>query len=345
MTINLLVVSALLLADACVFISPERFVLPALFGLGFEALLWACLLMGISWWFSSRKSWCLVSFIAIALSAGNILHTFSHGRPDGADTEKQLTVMTYNTHQCGQLAKASKNAVLKNIRESGADIVCLQEYEVSKNQRYLTFDEAKQFLKDIYPYTYYDFRVHNTRRQFGLAVYSKYPLIHKTSIHYESRGNQSNYCDVVVEGDTLRLFTNHLESNSIQESELELQEDSEQMKRKTLAVLKKMMAAYDYRAGQSRAVHEAIEASPYPVIVAGDMNDVPVSYTYRTISKGLQDSFLKASICKRGWTFYKFFLGVRIDYIFVSDDLKVADAEVIKCEGSDHFPYKTTLRW
>ena len=75
------------------------------------------------------------------------------------------------------------------------------------------------------------------------------------------------------------------------------------------------------------------------------MNDVPVSYTYRTISKGLQDSFLKASICKRGWTFYKFFLGVRIDYIFVSDGLKVADAEVIKCEGSDHFPYKTTLRW
>ena len=117
------------------------------------------------------------------------------------------------------------------------------------------------------------------------------------------------------------------------------------MKRKTLAVLKKMMAAYDYRAGQSRVVHEAIVASPYPVIVAGDMNDVPVSYTYRTSSRGLQDSFLKASICKRGWTFYKFFLGVRIDYIFVSDDLKVADAEVIKCEGSDHFPYKTTLRW
>ena len=77
MTINLLVVTALLLADICVYVSPERFVLPALLGLGFELLLWSNLLMGISWWFSSRKSWCLVSFVAILLSGGNILRTFS----------------------------------------------------------------------------------------------------------------------------------------------------------------------------------------------------------------------------------------------------------------------------
>ena len=116
MTINLLVVTALLLADICVYVSPERFVLPALLGLGFESLLWSILLMGISWWFSSRKSWCLVSFVAILLSGGNILRTFSHGKPDDAGTTKQLTVMTYNTHQCSQLKKAPKNAVLRNIR-------------------------------------------------------------------------------------------------------------------------------------------------------------------------------------------------------------------------------------
>ena len=127
MTINLLAVSALLLADVCVYISPDRFVVPALFGLAFEFLLWGNLLMGISWWFSSHKSWCMVSFIAIALSVGNVLRTYSHGQPDSAGTTKQLTVMTYNTHQCSQLQKAPKNAVLRTIRESGADVVCLQE--------------------------------------------------------------------------------------------------------------------------------------------------------------------------------------------------------------------------
>ena len=345
MTINLLVVTALLLADICVYVSPERFVLPALLGLGFELLLWSNLLMGISWWFSSRKSWCLVSFVAILLSGGNILRTFSHGKPDDAGTTKQLTVMTYNTHQCSQLKKAPKNAVLRNIRESGADVVCLQEYDVSKNKKYLTFEEAKQHLIDIYPYSYFDFRIHNKQRQFGLAVYSKYPLIHKTSIHYESRGNQSNFCDVVVGSDTIRLFNNHLESNSIRDSELALTDDSEQIKRSTLAVLKKMTAAYAYRTVQSRVVSEEIKASPYPVIVAGDMNDVPVSYTYRTMRGDLRDSFLEGSIAKRGWTFRKFIFGVRIDHIFVSSDFEVVEAEVMECEGSDHLPYKTTIMW
>ena len=176
-------------------------------------------------------------------------------------------------------------------------------------------------------------------------MYSKYPLIHKTSIHYESRGNQSNFCDVVVGSDTVRLFNNHLESNSIRDSELALTDDSEQIKRSTLAVLKKMTAAYAYRTVQSRVVSEEIKASPYPVVVAGDMNDVPVSYTYRTMRGDLRDSFLEGSIAKRGWTFRKFIFGVRIDHIFVSSDFEVVEAEVMEREGSDHLPYKTTIMW
>ena len=347
MSINLVVTCALLLSALGTYISPETFVVPSLLGIVFEPLIWVNLLMGISWWFSSHKSWCLVSFVALGICSGNILATYSHEHPQTEDAAHQLTILTYNTHQCGQLKKANQNEVLQFIRESGADIVCLQEYEVSKNTKYLTFEEAKQFLRDTYPYTYYDFCVHNSARQFGLAVYSKYPLIHKTRIEYPSRGNQSNYCDVVVGSDTLRLFNNHLESYSLVELSGPLPDsfESEQFKKTTWTVLKKMIATFPYRARQSEIVHQTIAASPYPVIVAGDMNDVPVSYAYHQMSRGLTDTFLHASVGRNGWTYQRSLAGVRIDYILVSESFGVSAANVIKRTGSDHYPYTATICW
>lgn len=349
MTLNLLAASCLLLADCCVYVSPAKFLFPALLGVGFEVLLWTNVVFGISWWFSHRKSWCVVSILAIGLSMGNALTTYSHqfgGQEQ--ESEHSLTVLTYNTHQCSQLKKADKNEVLGYIRESGADIVFLQEYEVRRDPYYLTFDEAKRFLRKEYPYTYYDFSIHNGRRQFGLAIYSKYPLANKNSIHYESRANSSDYCDVIVEGDTIRLFNNHLESNSFTRHELEMPEnlsDTEEIKRSTGNILRKMANAYHFRAAEAEMVRDAIAESPYPVIVAGDMNDVPVSYTYHTISKGLNDTFLRQGWGKRGWTFKWKLAGVRIDYIFASDKFTTRSAKVDKTGGSDHYPYVCTLCW
>jgi len=348
MTLNLLAVGCLLLADCCVYLSPAKFVLPALLGLGFEVLLWINAVFAISWLFSHRKSWCAVSILGILLSLGNILSTFSHEHGETEDKEHELTVLSYNCHQCSQLKKAGKNEVLKYVKESGADVVCLQEYEVRRDPYYLTFNEAKNYLAAEYPYTYYDFTIHNQRRQYGLAVYSKYPLANKTTIHYESRGNLSDYCDVIVGEDTIRLFNNHLESNSFSSSDLDVQDNlgsTEEIKRSTWKIVSKMISAYKLRAKESETVREAIRTSPYPVIVAGDMNDVPVSYTYRTISKGLEDTFLHSSVGKRGLTYYKKLVGVRIDYVLVSPSISTRSAAVEKVEGSDHYPYRATICW
>jgi len=348
MTLNLLAVVILLLADCCVYLSPARFVFPALLGVGFEIVLWVNVVFALSWLFSHRKSWCAVSILAILLSLGNILATFSHEHGETDEKEHELTILTYNSHQCSQLKKASKNDVLRYVKESGADIVCLQEYEVRRDPYYLTGEEAKNYLAKEYPYTYFDFTIHNQRRQYGLAVYSKYPLTNKNTIHYESRGNSSNYCDVILPDDTIRLFNNHLESNSLTHSDLDDMDNlgsTEEIKKSTWKIVSKMGAAYKLRAKESETVAEAIRTSPYPVIVAGDMNDVPVSYTYRTISKGLTDTFLHSSVGKRGLTFYRKLAGVRIDYIFTSPTISTREAKVEKTEGSDHYPYKATLCW
>src|ERR1017187_7363012 len=48
------------------------------------------------------------------------------------------------------------------------------------------------------------------------------------------------------------------------------------------------------RATQAEEVSEEIRRSPYPVILCGDFNEVPLSYAYRILTQGLRDDFQEA---------------------------------------------------
>lgn len=347
--LNLIVVVCLLLADICVVINPAKVALPALMGLGFEYLVWINLLFAFSWLFSHRKSWCSISFLALVLSASGLLSTYSHhSEANGDDYAHRLKIVTYNTHQTQQLRKAKQNDVLRYLKESGADILFLQEYEVRSNPNYLTFAEAKNYLKKEYPYTYFDFAIHNMKRQYGLAIYSKYPLINKETIRYASRANISDHCDVIVHGDTIRLFNNHLESNRFTHQDWEDQDSA------AVRLVQKMEKAYQYRAAEVKEVSSSIRQSPYPVIVAGDLNDVPLSYTYHNMSRGLRDCGLYGSWLKKGHTFIRghyLHAGIRIDYIFCSPMFHVlrtvtdTGAQSFGVPYSDHYPVVTEIAW
>lgn len=347
--LNLLVAVCLLLADMSVFIDPTKHTWIALFGLLFEGLMWLNVVFALLWLLTHGKKYALMSGLLLVFSLPNIARTYSHqSASEDKHCEHSLTVLTYNTHMMGMVKKAADNDVLQYVKQSGADVVCLQEFDVRKDRHFLTLDETKGFLKDEYPYTYFDFATFSSKRQYGIAVFSRYPLIGKQSIRYESRANNSNYCDVVMGKDTVRLFNNHLESNRFEQDELNLAEEemtSEGVKKSVLQVVRRMRPAYEHRAEQVNMVKESVVASPYPVIVVGDMNDVPVSYTYRTLSKGLTDAFLASSWCKRGHSFTTHLLGVRIDYILVDKRFKVAECALGDVDYSDHQPLMARLMW
>ena len=132
-----------------------------------------------------------------------------------------ITVLTWNTGRMGEFKKPEKNEVLQYLLQQDADVVCLQEVDVYKDGHFLTLPDVKKTLSPKYPYSYLDFSVYNKRHQYGTMVWSKYPLIHKQSIHYESFGNLSNRCDIVVGKDTFRLFNNHLESYKLESEDLQ----------------------------------------------------------------------------------------------------------------------------
>lgn len=281
-----------------------------------------------------------------------LLPMVSHGSPPSeaelARMPNRLTILTWNTHQMGQYRKPKDNAILQHLLTQDADIICLQEVDVYKSPEFLTLAEVRHSLGAKYPYSYIDFSVYNSRRQFGNMVWSRYPLINKKTVDYEIRSNLSSRCDVVVGEDTFRLIVNHLESNRFTSTDMTINDGAkyEDIRNSAKRIGHKWTKARNRRRGQARAVRKEIDNSPYPVIVVGDFNDIPLSYTYYTISKGLHDAWLETSWGKWGTTFkLKGSFGVRIDYILCQNPLVPVQCTVKETTGSDHSPVEAVLAW
>lgn len=247
----------------------------------------------------------------------------------------RLSILTWNTARMGNFQKPERNEVLQYLMAQDADVICLQEVDVYKDAKYITLLEVRQLLSKKYRYSYLDFSVYDKRHQFGTMVWSKYPLINKQSIHYETRGNLSNRCDIVVGEDTIRLINNHLESYSFTSSDLENMDNIEAKWRRAIPLRNK----------QAQVIRAEINVSPYPVIVVGDFNSVALSFAYWHISRGLHDAWTTVHPWRWGATYeYKGF-GLRIDYILCSDPLKPVSCSVPDASGSDHKPVVATLEW
>ena len=99
------------------------------------------------------------------------------------------------------------------------------------------------------------------------------------------------------------------------------------------------------RAIQARIVNEFVEThSDYPIILCGDFNDTPISYTRHTIATHLNDCFVSAG-CGLGLSFNRKGFNLRIDHIMCSDDYEpvrcFVDSEM---DASDHYPVVCWLK-
>jgi endonuclease/exonuclease/phosphatase family metal-dependent hydrolase len=238
---------------------------------------------------------------------------------------------------------------LENIATCGADIICLQEFNTWQNKP--GYPENLQEILNRTGITQYFFhKVFENRkktRSFGLIIFSKFPIIGSGHLEYPavSALNTTIWADLVIHGDTVRIYSTHLQSNQLTHSDFEFihqTADSDTMDFEPKRVAGKFKSSYLLRAEQVEVITSAIQASPYPLIFVGDFNDTPVSYAYRQISSGLSDVFLN---CGRGLgATYIPFPFIRIDYmLFTPENFHAVDYTRIKSGGSDHYMIEATF--
>lgn len=344
--IHILVSLSLLAAVLSVYLPASVLPIPAWFALAFEWLMAAELVLGLLQLFTKYRRWTWMTVVMIILSIAPICYTVSHGSlyfPKHKQPHS-FTLMSYNTHLMDGVHNPKQNRIIQYILRTQPDVVCLQEVEVSKSSDKLTLAELREALS-VYPYTYFDFKIYNSRRQYGNAVFSRFPLIDKHTLRYESQSNITSVCDIVLPTDTIRLYTNHLESNKLINKDLHLGTTTEQAQSALNSTSEKLAHASAIRIEQAKVLRSDAERSPHPVLIVGDMNTTPVSYTYRILQRGLRDAFLESSNGQLGHTFVKKNLGVRIDYILHSKDLSASGFDVQLVDYSDHYPVITTIHY
>jgi endonuclease/exonuclease/phosphatase family metal-dependent hydrolase len=273
--------------------------------------------------------------------------SFSGGKANR--TENHVKVMTYNVRLfdffewSGQKNMAA--GIFSYIRDQKPDILCLQEFLVQDPGK-IPMSRIEKEL-DFLPYHHIEYNYTMQARKHGLAIFSRFPIVSAGHEHFADSRNMFIYADLKIANDTIRVYNNHLESIHFERDEFELidnKEDKSKLTREKISeIVKRMDHAYKKRALQAEIVREHRDQSPHPVIVCGDFNDTPVSYTTSKIRKGLFDSF-RSGGSGLGITFPNMMAPLRIDYILHSKEMASSGYGIGKVKYSDHRPVSTLIQ-
>jgi endonuclease/exonuclease/phosphatase family metal-dependent hydrolase len=343
--ITYLLAAFLLLSYLSVYIPPDKFWPPAFFGLAFPYLLTANLLL-FAYWLLRLKKESLVLLVVILLGWGHIRHFYGFpGKKNKTATGESFSVMTFNVRSFDIYAQNDNprpaEEIISFLRKVKPDILCLQEIYTSPH----TVPEKKILSALNYPYHFLSYSTSRPNGvRYGMALFSRYPLKGKKVIHFNGTPNQTQYCDVIIGDDTLRLFNNHLQSTRLGGQEFRLYDlnDESEAIRSVKNISVRLKSAYPLRARQVKILRDSIAASPYPVIVCGDFNDTPVSYTYHHLSAGLKDAFVESG---RGFgkTYHGKVPSFRIDYILHDKNYTSSEYRTFHNTLSDHFAVMCTI--
>lgn len=333
---------ALLLSYLSIYINPEKIWIPAFFGLFFLPLFLLNVLLGAAWLIIKHKTaWINICSLVPSLFYLPLFVQIHVNNPAPADTLHRIKIISYNVHLFGLLGNEKNTVTLPGIVEfiekENPDIVCIQEVSA-----FDTTSINKAFRQ--YPYHRYHLNIRQNGAFFGIATFSRYPIAESEKFTFPNTSNRCLFTDIVIRQKTVRVYNMHLQSVHINLEETALRLQQEELRNEELRnVSGRLKSGFIKRAKQVNLITWHMAASPFPIIVCGDFNDTPVSYTYRKMKGDRNDCFTKAGNGIVS-TYKNFWPAFRIDYIFSDKQFDVARYKIEKVPFSDHYPVVVELR-
>lgn len=343
--LNLVAIVALIAINCIPFIPPSSVLsIISIANLAFPFFLVLNVFFVIIWAF--RLKWYfLLSVIFILFSIPNLHNLYSFSPEKKAEKkEGSISVLTYNIHYFNFFEKEqgtkTGNSILDYLANCDADIICLQEFCYSDYNDF-SLKQIQQHLKK-YPYSYIEILYKDRYLSKGVATFSKHKIINREKIDILSAYHTCIASDVLVKGDTVKIINCYLESNRLTEKEKKIyriEDEKEKITSLAKRIQNKLNFASRKRGDQAKIIAKYAQKSTIPLVVCGDLNDVPTSYTYRTIKDTMTDSFTELS---KGFgnTFHEKIYAFRIDYIFTGKRINPLAYETSKFSSSDHYPIR-----
>lgn len=298
--------------------------------------------IAVSLYWIIRWRWKMFIFTAIFVALGwpyvSLYYKIKVGKSYGEPRYERgnTKILSYNIRYLrdDEWLAPTTDSIVDFIRRENPDIICFQEYPVKTEEKDRGFELLSKYNRtEIRSLT-----------DDGVICFTKYKIIRTDSISGFCGTGKGLWADLKIHNDTVRLFNIHLQTTSIKPADRDYISNKEFLQSADSGRVSKFadMAQRLYenshmRSHQVDAIRHNIEHCPYPVIICGDFNDVPMSYTYRTIASKLTDTFSEQG---EGYahTFRGFFDLLRIDYILVSKQFRTLSYQVFPLKYSDHYP-------
>jgi endonuclease/exonuclease/phosphatase family metal-dependent hydrolase len=239
----------------------------------------------------------------------------------------EIKVMTYNIHHAkGMDKRLDLERIAKVISESDADIIGLNEVDKHFSKRSLFKDQISWLANSLGLFSAFGPTISLKSKQapylreYGNALLSRHPII--TNKNYPF-----NFLTGVIEGRALLRATIQINNKSIDVSVTHFSLNP---------FLQRM---------QTNFIVNQLHKSSNSMIVVGDFNMKPGSRGWKTLTREYKDVWFLAGNGD-GSTYPSMRPRSRLDYIFVSPNIKVLYAEVVTKlpNASDHLPLKANIQ-
>ena len=281
-------------------------------------ILSVCCLALLAGFFNGNNPWWWLLTTAMALNVGYLLSLILPftllGKKQVLKAVTNLPAQSISLMIANVFEDNTNTAgCLKEISKANPDVVLLLE----TNHRW---DTQTSQLKNTYPYCV-KVPLENT---YGMLLYSKLELVDTLVKYLVEKDIPSIHTKIILNnGMEVQLYAVHPTPPVPNENPRSTERDKELL-----------------------LVADLAKASPIPVIVIGDLNDVAWSYTTELFLKmsGLLDP-------RRGRGFYNTFhahypvLRFPLDHAFISADFKLKKLKRLSNFNSDHFPIFIDLQY
>lgn len=283
------------------------------------------------WLFRRHKFWAVIPIFTILCSLPYIgtIYQIQIFQPD-EDNRPICKIATYNVAVFGREISGFKaRDILSEMKRQEIDIMCIQEY-----MEHIGDKNNNEIYKSYFPYM--------VKGRDDMAIFSRrFPIKRSEIIDFGPTNNSGMWADIEMNGKTIRIFNVHLETTGFNRTmhkvaKMEMRGNRVEENAIIAAIYGNYTRGMVVRAVQAKIVAEEIRKSPYPVILCGDFNDVPYSYTYNVMKGDLVDGFKE---CGKGYmSTFRGKKNVRIDYIFHSPSLSGKKYYTQDLNYSDHNP-------
>lgn len=320
-------------------VEPHLFPWLPLFGLVFPFLFIANVLLVVNWLLRRSKK-VLLPLSVLVVSLLYVDRFFGFASSESQSVPGMFTVATYNMgnaragYDRDQDKRNTKRQKLEKYLDllGPADIICIQE--------------KGAFATDVLQ-SVFDEHNHYTHKDKGAAILTRYDILDQGVIDFGTKTNSCLWADLKVAEDILRVYSVHLQSNMITNDAKQVIRDGDLQQDQTWQrirrILRRFTTNHQTRVDQSHLIAEHIAQSPHPVLLCGDLNDTPMSYTYEVLTTGLKDSFL-AQGKGLASTYADDIPFLRIDYVLAGDNVDIIAHDVKPAPYSDHYPVVVTAQ-